>query len=172
MDINQIKGYFGTELRMAVINDYNNGNGFVTLFGSHTDLDLRCLSVQLINCRPILHPLSDLTEPCLEGGKVPIVELAKRCFAASSFGEDLEYSNINSSHDRASVDAYCSSVMDNGLIAKFSYIKFSQQFTLSFGEREDFIIPQLALFEMMYSMHMDLHGLIDKGDAIDINKLY
>ena len=27
--------------------------------------------------KPILRPLSDLVKPCLEGGKIPIVELAK-----------------------------------------------------------------------------------------------
>ena len=172
MDINQIKGYFGTELRMAVVNDYDNGDGFITLFGSHTGLDLRCLSVQLRHCKPILHPLSDLTEPCLEGGKIPIVELAKRCLEAALI-TNVQFGNVSDTHNYASVRFDAVYDDSDDISAGFTYCKFSQEFFLrDKHDQNGYVVPQLVLFEMMYDMHMDLHGLIDKGEAIDINKLY
>lgn len=53
--------------------------------------------------KPIFHPLSDLTRPCLEGGKVPIVELAKECFKAC-YGFDFKNDKF---------DVYCNTSSSN-----------------------------------------------------------
>lgn len=59
----------------------------------------------------ILHPLSDLTKPCLEGGKVPIVELLKlfankRGFPlkGSKFREDKHWVLAYSTNSHLNID--------------------------------------------------------------------
>lgn len=78
----------------------------------------------------ILRPLSDLTKPCLEGGKIPMKELSKM----------LDMNIVE----------HCFIEQNPTLIvftARYPCIKF------------------------MYKHHFDIHGLIEKGYAVDINSI-
>lgn len=64
-----------------------------------------------VSFKLILHPLSDLTKPCLEGGKVPIVELLKlfankRGFPlkGSKFREDKHWVLAYSTNSHLNID--------------------------------------------------------------------
>ena len=66
-----------------------NGKKEGQIVNKSKTLDLRTVAFYMENSdhiyfKPILRPLSDLTKPCLEGGKVPIVELEEM------FGQTLK----------------------------------------------------------------------------------
>lgn len=93
LSISELKGYLGTGLKCHVMGEWVEGTEdndtptpiVATLGGLKTervewvDLDTDQSSYYFVidDVFPILHPLSDLTKPCLEGGKVPIIELLK-----------------------------------------------------------------------------------------------
>lgn len=89
----------------------------------------------------ILRPLSDLTKPCLEGGKVPIEELeeeigVRNWCEAYYVALDSLIENVNS-------------VRISELIQRMPY---------------EFI-------KIFLKWHFDIHNLIEQGYAIDINTL-
>lgn len=116
-----------------------------------------------IESKPILRPLSDLTKPCLEGDKVPIEELGKIYEPEGSFeegyfgwntatgGDDYQdyYYVIN---DKLKVEIWCGNPEDGG------YCTVEEN------------LP-LESYQWLYKNHFDIHNLIGRGYAIDINTL-
>lgn len=108
--------------------------------------------------KPLLRPMSDLYKPCLEGGKTPIVEIAK------AIGLKFRIYDIGDK----SVDLYLTE--RKGQKSRFWYDDFKTgTFCLTiYGYGK---VNQLVGFNYLFSHHFDVFGLIDKGLAIDINRL-
>ncbi|MBB4036579.1 hypothetical protein GGR21_002485 [Dysgonomonas hofstadii] len=104
--------------------------------------------------KPILRPMSALYKPCLEDGKIPIVELAK--IALPYYDWLLEESR------NLAITAHPS-------MAYFSYKDDS--FESSDGWDAWHTSHQIELFQKLYEWHFDIHGLIGQGLAIDIKTL-
>lgn len=102
-----------------------------------------------IYVKPIMRPLSDLTRPCLEGGKIPIVELAKTVRPENWF--------LN--HDMA----------DSGRM----YFAFDgHSFWLEDSQENTEWCNQLQLFQQLYKWHFWLGDQSEFGKSIiDINTL-
>ena len=137
-----------------------NGKKEGQIVNKSKTLDLRTVAFYMENSdhiyfKPILRPLSDLTKPCLEGGKVPIVELAKSVFDAIEIIMVYEYPQIE-------------------CLFKTKYgsnrIRFSELHSCLQLIPTDIFNP-LDVFKFMYKHHFDIHGLIKKRYAIDINTL-
>lgn len=111
-----------------------------------------------------LRPLSDLTKPCLQDGKIPIVELAKL-----SEGENININKVKSKWDLHGVKFID---MDGDECVFAFHCKIS-----SFGlhvcdtEEMQLVHKQLQLFQKLLEWHFDLFDLIEKGEAIDVNTL-
>jgi len=116
---------------------------------------------------PLFHPLSDLIKPCLDGGKIPIVEMLKICYkniynyypeikCTSFFGEDLSFEVIAYDEDRERM--------------LFIWDVHMTSFAFCVNGNAMFI-NQLQLFDWLYEHHFDLHNLIGENLAIDINSI-
>jgi hypothetical protein len=111
--------------------------------------------VQISDCKPILHPLSDLTKEIEVNGEkfVPLVKMAIRYANSTGYNDKIGMYNGK---------CYCYS--------KSSELEFrfdGHDFLLK-GQR---VQQQFKLFEKLYEWHFDIHGLIDNNLAIDINTL-
>ena len=106
----------------------------------------------------ILRPLSDLIKPCLEGGKFPLIELAKMTNDYIIWGTVV-------SHDKNSSFSVHSIDMKNELW--YGWNSFSE---ISNGNRL-VGLKQLDLFQKLFEWHFDVYDLISNGEAIDINAL-
>ena len=116
--------------------------------------------VMPLNCnitahKPILHPLSDLTKEIDHNGKkfVPMVELAK----------------ISYPERYVSLFAY-----RDGIIK--AEIDFEDYYVHLYFDGKDFVSDssiqnQFKLFQKLIEWHFDIAGLIEKGEAIDVNTL-
>lgn len=117
--------------------------------------------------KPILRPMSDLYKTCLEGGKIPIVELAK--ITGNLF---IDYKVAGE---------YIEGIFTCGV--KFyddvdeNYYVFGWDNVNGFGlhnrdYNEILFVPnQLLLFQKLYEWHFDVNNLIGQDLAIDINKV-
>jgi hypothetical protein len=114
--------------------------------------------------KPIFHPLSDLTKPCLEGGKIPIVELAIMSTKSENF-----YDYIDMGQDRSAF--FVTTIIANGEFT-FSYCSYMDSF---YKEDEDTTIiasKQLQLFQWLYQHHFWLGDQSRFGqDIVDVNSL-
>lgn len=125
--------------------------------------DDEILDLNFDEIKPILRPLSDLVKPCLEDGKIPIVELANIAFPSSGASD---YPNPEISLDNLDrcVFEYKKHILhfeyDRMMNAFFCYDE-------SDYHNSGFIRNQLKLFQKLYEWHFDIHGLIGRGDAID-----
>lgn len=107
----------------------------------------------IISCKPIMYPLSALTEPILEGGKIPIVELAKIAFKKYGYDAWIDGNNcfVGMRKDSASY--------------KFSYSIYHNSFSVMNVlclpgnrieiDRDTFCSNQLQLklFKWLYAHH-------------------
>lgn len=109
--------------------------------------------VPLHEIKPILLPISSLTEP-LPDGTVPIVELAK----IAGF-EDFEVLQV-----KEGSTALIANLSDN---FTFMVLKNNCDFAICAGKEITFLPNQLQLFEYLLSKHFDIFGLIPAGLAID-----
>jgi len=110
-------------------------------------------------CIPILRPLSDLTKFCEDLGFVSIEELAK--MSCSFDFDDLNVRNDwNGRYGIFSVQFRRASHF-----YEFKYDSKKQSFK-AFTDTN-----HLQLFQQLLKWHFDIHGLIEKGLAVDINKL-
>lgn len=113
--------------------------------------------------KPILLPLSALTEP-LEDGSIPIVELAK-------MAEMIEPISFDKMEDHVR--------LQRGVVAKDRFnnqwlmFDFKHGFSMwhkphgELNHRPTLCENQLQLFEYLFEHHFDIYGLIDAGLAID-----
>jgi len=151
MKLSEVKCYLGTGTQVQCLQD-----------GQIKEFTLsRCiLMVQgEFDYKLILRPLSDLTKPCLEGGKIPVVELAKMAKFNIGFKGDWK---------------------TNGFmpIAKNGDLTFLICQTLFYGTIEgdkkthnNQIYNQLELLQKLFEWHFDVFDLISKREAIDINTI-
>lgn len=117
--------------------------------------------------KPILRPLSDLTKEIIHNGNtfIPIVEICK-------LSENIiKVLRLKSKTMICGFDF----VNDEGEVLRFGYHYNSHHFQLS-NANSSFIINetilyQLEMFQKLIEWHFDIAGLIEKGEAIDINTL-
>jgi hypothetical protein len=174
MKLEEICGYLPHDVQVIendhVIRDLRGVNFFGEgLILSYNGIGEQTVSIDESEFKLILHPLSDLTQPCLPDGKIPIVKLAKMLYSGIH--------NINPILDDVELicaedNCYACIIMDGKERIGFSFdvIPGQMEFTFSIDSHE-MRINQLQLFQKLYSWHFDLHGLIEKGEAIDINTL-
>lgn len=116
----------------------------------------------------ILRPLSDLTKPCLEGGLIPIVELAKIAFKKSNYIALMDGNNCLVGFNTESHSYLFSYSKSHG---SFSVMNLFYSGSKWRPERDTFCSNQLQLFEKLFEWHFDVYGLIPQNIAIDINTL-
>lgn len=113
----------------------------------------------------ILRPLSDLTKPCLEGGKVPIVELAKMC----------GYNNLEQLEIDGEIEyGWSEHGLDDYQGYSFGWSRELKTLGVWLDHIEGSPISidlNLDVVQFMYKHHFDIHGLIEKGCAVDINTI-
>jgi hypothetical protein len=140
--INELKGYLGTGLQMRYLL-----SDVITLSESQKD-EIRTVTLTndnvvfcLKNCKPLLYPLSSLTEYREDLGFVPIEEL-NRLFL----------------HKLAKLEYYNSDLCNGAILLSTIISGFN---ILSIKEKLD----------LLYSWHIDVHNLIDRNLAINIKTL-
>ncbi len=116
--------------------------------------------------KPILRPLSDLTREIEHNGKkfVPIVELCKLYES-----DQITYIEIKGSNNLIGLRYFDK----DGTDCVFAYhIKYGA-FAVHTVQDELFhiVYNQLELFQKLFECHIDVFGLIERGKAIDINRL-
>lgn len=116
---------------------------------------------------PILHPISDLVKPIWHKGKevIPIVELVR--IAAPDLKKEIK--------DTYVLNGHCGCNFTNEYYL-YSFDYWYENITFSL-ENNDYdgniqeVNNQFQLFQMMLEWHFDIAGLIEKGEAIDVNTL-
>jgi len=189
MEINKLKGYLGTGVKFML-----SQTGIFNMDCEHQvpqeALDVLELTNILINDKGyevelthengwsigfiepsefniILRPLSDLTKTCLEGGKVPIEELTNIVFSDWECDEN-EASVLNSIEEDdfeircTHIESWCSFIFHKKINSFSTWID---------GEGVCPCRELLLVIEKLYEWHFDIHGLIEKKEAIDINTL-
>jgi hypothetical protein len=113
--------------------------------------------------KPILHPLSDLTKEIEHNGEkfVPIVELAKIAYSKLHWKCGIEGDKCFLYSQRGNKEY------------QFLYCQSEQSFsTLSIPRNDTKYVPYcLQLFQKLIEWKFDIAGLIEKGEAIDVNSL-
>lgn len=180
IDVNIMKQYIGTGLRCRISKKNSKQYDDITHLSELELTGINCYEsvregswecllerkywVASHHVFPILHPLSDLTQPIdYKGGRfIPMIELAKISFP--KFGKSRMFT------------------------IKDSYVDLGHEYTFHFdskevsfdcrvgynGKRWDrhcYVAFQNRLFQQLYSWGFDLDGLIDKKLAVDVNSL-
>jgi len=117
-----------------------------------------------IHLKPILRPLSDLIKEIkLNGEKfVPIIEICKLSETVN------ELVRINAKSNICGFD-FTNEIQE---ILRFCYHFNTKHFQLTNEESyNQCILNQYEMFQKLLEWHFDIHGLIEKGLAIDINTL-
>lgn len=119
------------------------------------------------NFKPILRPITDLIKPCLPDDKMPLFELSKYVVTEEHYNDllnnDIQILNMD--------DAFgfvCYLADDTNIF--FGYDPDSNSFFGGTNNQPKPLKNQRILLEKLYEMHFDIHGLIAKGAAIDINE--
>lgn len=123
-----------------------------------------------------LHPLSDLTKPITHKGEtfVPLCELVNVMFSKyprNSFIENDKcyVGNVTENGDTSNAHCY-----------RFMYDKSHNSFSLmtlfyshnNWCDHEDiFVANQIPMMLKLIEWHFDIAGIIEKGEAIDVNTL-
>lgn len=145
---------------------FNYGNPVSVIFREDGDI----MDLNLNEFKPILHPLSDLTKPCLSGGLTPIFELCdlqnQKIYWTETGGKTLIVNESFKNQKAVLFDSY----EDFGT---FGYCIKSSTFygTCNNGDVQINIVNQLQLFEKLFEWHYDVYDLIKQKKAININKI-
>ena len=120
--------------------------------------------------KPIFRPLSDLTKPCLEGGNVPIVELAKECFKAC-YGFDFKNDKFDV-HCNTSSSNY-STIFRDEKDYVFAINNRDWRFNVEFKTRNMvFDLNVNKIIQQLYKWHFWLGDQSEFGKSIiDINNI-
>jgi hypothetical protein len=122
-----------------------------------------------LNRLPVLRPLSDLTKPITVNGEefVPIEVIGKLFVESGEFEDGLFGWNIPTGGDDYQ-DYYFNIAIKNDVLhletwggkpnEKYAYVLESHAI-------------EYTVYNQLIKWHFDLHGLIEKGKAIDINTL-
>jgi len=110
--------------------------------------------VEKRHAKLLLHSTSKLTEPILEGGKVPIVELFKICMKDKQVPDAFFYN-------------YVASNIENGANLEIEDFVFGYDFTdssfvLGLGDKILTVFNQLELFNFMFENHFNLFNLSEE----------
>lgn len=148
------------------------------LDGDNKTVELHCINngVGLVNfgwgdakefpdVKPIVRPLSDLAKKCLEGGLIPIFELARLSVPVYLKNEvsDGQFSK------KGSIDEPDYILCVDGYDFKIStYYDYPPAFQISDNLK---ITNQFELFQKLIEWHFDIFGLIEKGEAVDYHAL-
>lgn len=131
------------------------------------------------NAKPLLRPLSDLTNPIKHNEKefIPIVELAK--IEAGYFDEGKfikgDIGRIVKIHIRSQVyhaDAYILEHKGEYTLKEYFSFKagdFNRMYSYGNGFHGCILRNQQILFQKLYEWNFDIHSLISEDKAIDIN---
>lgn len=172
LELKYLKGYLGTGLKMKAAYKSRRMNDIEELCPENIT------KLMFLNRKPLLIPLSALTEP-LEDGSVPIVELAKieagnfdeDGFLIGEIGEYRYFTNHAAFNNDAHICIYKSKI---GRLKQILNYNCGNGFNSYYCFNEDMsdvelrvLNNQLHLFEYLYSKHFDIHGLIPAGLAID-----
>lgn len=174
LELKDLKNYLGTGLKFMSeldkpFDEYGDNpiwtsDGVQKLFGDYCATTIENNDAYPIHkCVFAFHPLADLTKPCLEGGKIPIVELAKMSFM---YDESEMYNFEKQYVDGEFVIAECG----NEFRVVFDGKSFWQQ---SGCGNIRIANNQHQLFEQLYSWHFWLgdQTYFEKGIIVDINSL-
>lgn len=118
---------------------------------------------------PILRPLSDLSKPCLEDGKVPIVELAKivELLEPVSYNEMTDFNGV--------VRGVCAKDKFNNQWLMFDFKEGFSMWHKPHGCPDHVLTlldHQLQLFQQLYKWHFWLGDQSEFGKSIiDINTI-
>jgi len=168
LELNHLKHYLGTGLACKLKFD---GKQDLPWYYEKDEDDLFQLEGMMLDwygnaileIKPILLPLSALTEP-IEDGIVPIVELAK-------MAEMLEPISFDKMEDHVR--------LQRGVTAKDRFNHQWLMFDFKHGfsmwhkphnepdHRPTLLDNQLQLFEYLFANHFDVYGLLDANLAID-----
>ena len=129
--------------------------------------------VEINQISMILHPLSDLTKPITVSGYndgeefVPILELAKI----------LGINNVNLFEcDGVDIYGWNEECFVSGEITEFALGWDAKSKKLAVYDTEPGDNPlwdyaSYEMFQLLFQWHFDIFGLIERGDAVDINTL-
>lgn len=165
MELKELKGYLGYGVLVYDEKQESKTDRIIGVFRDHLDFEnWSPINTQIHNYKIVLHPLSDLTNPCLEGGKIPIVELANLEFKDCDCDECPV--NIISEDEFelrcAHIESWCDLVFHKKINSFSKWID---------GEGICPCENYLDIIEKLYEWHFDIHGLIERGEAIDINTI-
>ncbi len=169
MELKHIVGYLPYGLKVLSKQTVFEMDTYSNMRGK--DIEKRDIySVMSNKMKPILRPLSDLTKEIEVNGEkfVPLLKIAKI----------LGYDDlIKFDHE----DGY--EFIDYGYIERYE----DDQQPLVFGYWKDGLFgfwyddkddnhpiwhfTSISAIELLYELHFDIHGIIEKGEAIDINTL-
>ena len=176
LELKDLAGYLPYGLKLFVEKDHSdrevndtfilNGLTEKTLGYRSDNEGIHVVGITLYrNAKPILKPLSLLTEPCLDG-KIPIVELAN-VVCNSIWGFDsinprsiCEVLNYGNNFGLIHVD-------DSEERIGFSFETECNKIEFFFSVNGDRMkINQLQLFQKLFEWHFDVYGLIEQGLAV------
>jgi hypothetical protein len=137
---------------LILLSPENKDGSRVALKFNTQHLDSNC-SLTHDLYKPALHPLSDLTKEIEHNGEkfVPIVKLAQIMYPNLEWRlcEGLYYATVG--------NAYCTFEYDSGY----------ECFLMNNSAQ----MPQIVCLLKLIEWHFDIAGLIEKGEAIDVNTL-
>lgn len=157
MEPKEIMPYLAYGLQGICIKKYSMGEGFWTILNERYTYETRYVDIQLTHFKPIFRPMSDLINPCLEGGKIPALELVN------------ELIRLGIKEDIAPSIPFNVKAVNKPFGKLLKVTKIDQWYLLiSFSEPNR--ISHL-LYQKLIEWHFDVFGLIEKDEAIDINTI-
>ncbi|NDV93491.1 hypothetical protein D0T84_00975 [Dysgonomonas sp. 521] len=180
LQLEDIAGYLPYELKARKNGidfigkvDYWDGNGYKNEEISITNKEVGYFLLGIQELRPILRPMSDLYESCLEDGKIPIVELAKICYRKAEYDAILEDGRCYAINNiKAKQYSFMYDISHKGFMAMSLFFSSQNSKKIqAYDDRPGAVFNQTELFQKLYEWHFDVNGLIERDLAIDINTL-
>ena len=146
-------------------------DGSIAILTNGSGIDFGRYSLEWVlrsnKCKPILHPLSDLTKEIEHNGEkfVPIIILAEIGFNVSHDDEIKVKSDNNISG--------CLFYNEDNEKTVFVYHHETKSFGAHYHDDKKYTNThyQLYMFQKLIEWKFDVSGLIEKGEAIDVNTL-
>lgn len=152
----------------------NGSDGILTIDGWYDDIVVADIPIDDEECEHavsfeisdidelILRPLSDLIKP-LPSGEIPIIEMAK---IVNTGYDDIDW-------DNAKIETkYNYSVIDEDYNLLFRFNTENMYFDMNEDGSGICGVPHTdKLFEYLFANMFDVFGLLEKGLAIDLNKV-
>lgn len=159
LGIKDIAGYLPYELN--VISKYGKtftlSINWITQFGVFWDI-----------IKPILRPLTDLSKPCLEDGKIPIVEMGKISSNKELGWEQIQrYEGMIAAENSDELFMVTIDELTHKLL-RFSTLLFCYK-DVEYKDTDTNMIVEL--YDFLHQHHFDYRGLINQGLAVDINTI-